>query len=115
MGLVQPSVTEKAMQRLMQYHWPGNIRELKNIVERALILDSDGILDADDIQMPEERASLAEISIQGMGFKEAVNSFKAQFLEDTLRSVQGSRVEAAKRLKLQRTYLSRLLKKHGVT
>ena len=115
MGLVQPSVTKKAKQRLMQYHWPGNIRELKNMVERALILDSDGILDSDDFHMPEDRVSLAEISIQGLGFKEAVDSFKAHYLEDALRSVKGSRVEAAKRLKLQRTYLSRLLKKHGVT
>lgn len=46
-----------ARQALMTYDWPGNIRQLRNTVERMLILDLDGVLDVDDL--PEEIAELA--------------------------------------------------------
>jgi DNA-binding NtrC family response regulator len=74
----------------------------------------DGVLDEDDFQTNEDCLGPAEISFSAMGYKDAVNRFKRLFLEQTLRKVDGSRVEAARRLKLQRTYLSRLLKQHDV-
>ena len=46
-----------AQQALMTYDWPGNIRQLKHVVERAVILDLDGTLNVDDL--PEEIAALA--------------------------------------------------------
>jgi DNA-binding NtrC family response regulator len=42
--LVVPSPSPNAIDRMMAYHWPGNIRELENAVERSLILNQDGIL-----------------------------------------------------------------------
>jgi two-component system response regulator HydG len=45
-----------ARQALLSYDWPGNIRQLRNTVERMLVLDTDGLLDADDL--PEEIAAL---------------------------------------------------------
>jgi transcriptional regulator with GAF, ATPase, and Fis domain len=43
-----PTLMPGSLERLMAYHWPGNIRELENAVERALILNKGGILDFDD-------------------------------------------------------------------
>lgn len=43
------NVTPAAMKRLMTYHFPGNIRELENILEKSLVIDDDGIIDIDDL------------------------------------------------------------------
>jgi transcriptional regulator with GAF, ATPase, and Fis domain len=42
LNTLPPAVTEDAMRLLMAYHWPGNIRELRNVIERALLLNVDG-------------------------------------------------------------------------
>ena len=44
MGKSIKSIPKRALQQLQQYEWPGNIRELKNVIERALILSGDDIL-----------------------------------------------------------------------
>ncbi|MGH7201832.1 MAG: sigma-54-dependent transcriptional regulator, partial [Planctomycetaceae bacterium] len=51
-------VSRAARQAMMMYDWPGNIRQLRNTVERMLILDTDGLLDVDDL--PEEVAAMVE-------------------------------------------------------
>jgi formate hydrogenlyase transcriptional activator len=48
-------VTPAALERLQAYHWPGNIRELQNIMERAVILSPGATLDAEAIQIPSEK------------------------------------------------------------
>lgn len=53
-----PTVTKQAQHALMAYSWPGNIRELRNTIERMVVLDTDGRLDVDDL--PEEIAPLGE-------------------------------------------------------
>lgn len=48
-GFMAPcTVTDKAMSYLKQYNWPGNIRELENLISRAIVLSQDNILDVDD-------------------------------------------------------------------
>jgi Nif-specific regulatory protein len=114
METAEPPLTGKALQLLGRHRWPGNIRELRNLIERALVLDRDGILDSDDFQIPAGEIPVTEDAFANRGYREAVNSFKRKYLADALRLAGGSRVVAARRLKLQRTYLSRLLKQHGV-
>ena len=48
-----PPLAPGALDRLMAYHWPGNIRELENVIERALILDPNGPLTFDMLVTPE--------------------------------------------------------------
>ena len=51
MGLERAELTPAARDALKNYHFPGNVRELENVLERALTLCDDGIIDADDIQL----------------------------------------------------------------
>jgi DNA-binding NtrC family response regulator len=44
-----PTIGPEALQRLLQYDWPGNIRELRNVVERAVLLCRDGVIREDDL------------------------------------------------------------------
>ena len=43
------SITPAARKALMAYPWPGNVRELKNAIESMVVIDSDGVLDVDDL------------------------------------------------------------------
>jgi formate hydrogenlyase transcriptional activator len=47
LGCPKPRLTRAAIAKLQSYHWPGNIRELRNIIERAIIISRDGVLDFD--------------------------------------------------------------------
>ena len=44
-----PPLTTAVRRALQNYNWPGNVRELKNVIESMIVIDSDGILDVDDL------------------------------------------------------------------
>ena len=97
---------------LMSYSWPGNIRELENSVERAIVL-------TDEEELPPEafpfEISQAPIEFNvGSPLKEASDSFRTTFISNTLKSTGGNRTKAAQVLGVQRSYLSRLLKELGI-
>ena len=97
---------------LMSYSWPGNIRELENSVERAIVL-------TDEEELPPEafpfEISQAPIEFNvGSPLKEASDSFRTTFISNTLKSTGGNRTKAAQVLDVQRSYLSRLLKELGI-
>ncbi len=50
-GVTKPILNEEALQQLIQYHFPGNVRELENIVERALAFSEDNTIKADDLTL----------------------------------------------------------------
>ena len=56
------SVTPGAMECLVAYHWPGNIRELKNVIERVMILENREELDVDDL--PKEIVQVIELDVE---------------------------------------------------
>ena len=47
LGCPKPRLTRAAIAKLLNYHWPGNIRELRNVIERAIIISRGGALDFD--------------------------------------------------------------------
>ncbi len=114
LGKTIDGLSDAARQRLLSYHWPGNVRELANVVERAVILATGRILDA-EIQTPAsvEPASngLADRvgSLLEMPYHQAVRDFKRLLVSHALEAEGGNKSRAAQRLGLQRTYLHRLL------
>ncbi|MFX0195496.1 MAG: sigma-54-dependent transcriptional regulator [Candidatus Hodarchaeota archaeon] len=103
------TITPEALDMIKSYHWPGNVRELENAIERAVVLVPGDEITPDLLppqltQEPEE-----EISI-GLHLDEALLKFKRQFIARTLRFANNNQTQAAKLLKVQRTYLNRLIK-----
>lgn len=105
-----------AIKKLEAYHWPGNIRELRNVMERAVLLCRGIRLEEEDIVLSVGRPSSDGRSVpSGLGLREAAGLFKKSYIEDTIAACAGNKAEAARRLGLERTYLFALIKDLGVS
>jgi DNA-binding NtrC family response regulator len=103
------TIDPAALDKMKNYHWPGNIRELENAIERAVVLAPEqeitpDLLPMQLIQEPEESLMV------GLQMDEAILKFKHQFITRTLQFTNYNQTEAAKLLDIQRTYLNRLIK-----
>jgi len=106
-------VTSKAMAVLTGYHWPGNIRELENAIERAVVLAPGREITPDLFPPLGEAAAVHDIGV-GTPLEEAMTQFKRGFIERTLQHTNNNQTEAARLLALQRTYLNRLIHELGI-
>jgi len=113
-------ITPDALTMLSNYNWPGNIRELENLVERLAILKGSGIVDLIDLpekyrklQMSAEPGKM-DISDNGMDFNTAVDAFENALLMRALEKTGWNRNQAALLLKLNRTTLVEKIKKKGL-
>ncbi len=109
---MQKKITEispAALDILKKYSWPGNIRELKNVIERAVVLTTGNTLTLDVLPPLIGKKSIDEIDV-GLPLEEAQLKFKKQFISKTLQFANRSQTKAAELLKIQRTYLNRLIK-----
>ena len=114
-----------ACQRLLDYHWPGNIRELKNVLERALIMRSGSVLRAADVHLDGEitNPSIATRRTPTSSSKWlAVNASGAtrdeierEHISLALEAENGRVEAAAKRLGMPRSTLYQRLKAYGIT
>lgn len=109
------SLTEQQLTYLKQYSWPGNIRELENIIE-YLVLCSSGIGQVDDSII----AGLLNISQEqeptitaDMDFSSAVAQFEKNLLETTLKT-SGNLREAGKKLNINASTISRKIKQYNI-
>jgi two-component system response regulator GlrR len=118
LGKEMKGITPAAMQRLMLYPWPGNIRELKNVLERAVILTSHNLIDEQDLLHMTHPAHgpehLARDKTLYPSFKIAREEFEKGYLIQVLTQVRGNVVQAAKLAQRYRGDVYRLMKKYGL-
>lgn len=107
-----PKITKEAYVALLNYNYPGNVRELKHILERALLLSQDNEISLEDL--PEEVAS-ASSSTQGeLCFKKYRDLIEREIIFRTLQECQGNKSETAKRLGISRKTLWKKLKEFSI-
>ncbi|MEJ2627198.1 MAG: sigma-54-dependent Fis family transcriptional regulator, partial [bacterium] len=109
MGREVKGFSREAGEILCNYDWPGNIRELANVVERAVILTKDTIIDMKYLP-PDLRGELEPQPVMGVSFEDALNKFKKNLILSSLRESKNNKAQAARLLKISRAYLFRLLK-----
>lgn len=112
-GLPNLILSEEAIQRMRQYDWPGNIRELRNAIERAVVMGDDKKIRAEDLPIFNSQTCNSGLEV-GLTLKDALNRFKKEFISLNLEHTGGNRSQAAKIMGIQRTYLSRLISKFGL-
>ena len=115
-------ISKSARQALLTYDWPGNIRELRNAVERMIVLDSDSQLDVDDL--PDEIAVLARRDGELPGITTAPGSdsligrplpdVEKYYIQRALELTEGKREEAAQLLGIGERTLYRKIKEYGL-
>jgi len=112
LGRAPRAVTPEAMKRLAAYSWPGNIRELRNVLERLLIMTEGETLDLADIEevLPSEsdEEPVSEI-------KAARDKAEREAISATLKQCGWNVTEAARRLGMDRGYLHRKIKRYGLS
>lgn len=109
------SIDKKSLDFLIkEYTWPGNIRELKNLMERLIILAHGESISIEDVKrnIPADREPLLFSS--SMGLREARESFERSLIEKTLRENDYNISKAAQVLKIERSNLYKLVKKLGI-
>jgi len=113
-------ISPAAMERLTAYSWPGNVRQLENAVEKAVILSADRetLLPSDfPLPSPAQQRSLAPCSLpsirlpdEGMDFDTTIARIERSLIEQALQRTKGNKKQAAELLGLKRTTFSARLK-----
>ena len=94
-------LSAEALRLLHRYDFPGNVRELKTIIERAVCRDSRGELTPEDLGLRQSpSAPLAESQARSGSLKERVGAYERRLVLDALEAAHGNQAEAARRLGL---------------
>jgi len=102
------------MSLLVSYTWPGNIRELRNVIERAVLLETTRELVPSSLPFNVQRETPAPRAAQTLNLRIALAAEERRILEEALDQSGGVRREAAKLLGIDERNLSYFLKKHGL-
>jgi len=119
-GARTPGISDPAMHQLMEYAWPGNIRELENMIERLTVLVGDGEIEIEDLPPhlraePLPRIGVPRVPETGLDFNAAVGRFESELIEQALERTHWNKNRAAALLGLNRTTLIEKIKKRGIS
>ena len=104
---------EGVLDFLMRYDYPGNIRELENLIEQGVALAADGEVKREDMETPDTGGSASGASGH-RELQDVLDEAERQYIERTLREVDGNKERAAERLGLSSTTLWRKMKRLNV-
>jgi transcriptional regulator with GAF, ATPase, and Fis domain len=122
-------ISSTALEHLIHYPWPGNIRELENLVERLIILKGSGLIEVADLppsyqvlgqyqtktqELNRQPLTQIEIPETGIDFNALVDQFENHLLIQALEKTNWNRNQAAQLLGLNRTTLVEKIKKKGL-
>ena len=124
MKTARPTVTDRAMQTLVRYDWPGNIRELQNILERACLLADECIIDlahlppeiaAPDEQTPAETPrTISQAGQDPPKSSNALENMEKTLILQSIREHNGNQTRTAKALGISRDNLRYRIKKYQI-
>jgi two-component system response regulator HydG len=112
---VRPRMSESALDALLRYDFPGNIRELEHMIEQAVALANHGVISKEDLLPPEtDRTLSVHGKAGGRRLSDAVDAAERVAIEAALRECDGSRERAAELLDISHTTLWRKMTRLGI-
>lgn len=112
------ALSARAVRTLQLYQWPGNIRELDNVLTRALILSPEDTIEPDYLHLadsPSPTETEVKTGSPPRHYHERMEAYSRKILEETLRRYGWNQTKVAEVLGLQRTYLTKLLQQRDVS
>ena len=121
-GLPSPNISEEAMAALQSYDWPGNVRQLRNVVERTIILSPREQLQTVETEMLSGEVTGGKLgdnggitALMGAPLREARESFEREYLSVQIRRFSGNISKTAGFIGMERSALHRKLKLLGMS
>ncbi len=116
------ALSEGAMDRLLAYSWPGNVRQLKHVLESSLVLASSEVLDADDLRLPEETPSATSYvpevpppnAPEDLDLRANLERLERKLISRALEVAKGNRALAARLLGIRRALLYDRMRHLGI-
>ena len=110
-------VAPKVLDQMLTYHWPGNIRELENILERAIVKSRGDVIENVDLPAPPQR--IVDLWYAGNGAREIslkqwLSNSEKDYLRSLLIKYKGSISSTAKEAKVDNKTLYRKMRRHGL-
>jgi len=105
-------ISENARAALQSYSWPGNIRELRNVLERAVLLSDDGVINNTGLEFEAtaQEAPAANLALNKLTLKE----IEKHFIGEALAAEGGNVIRASKRLGIHRSSLYAKIREYGL-
>ncbi|MHC4083798.1 MAG: sigma-54-dependent transcriptional regulator [Planctomycetota bacterium] len=108
-------ITDEMLEYLERYSWPGNIRELENVIERAVLLSKDKFIGPDDLPNTiKQEQGRQKKTYQPKSLKEALAGPEKELIRQALEANHWNRQETAKALQINRTTLFKKMKHYGL-
>jgi transcriptional regulator with PAS, ATPase and Fis domain len=113
-GRPPAGLTRDAQNALQRYHWPGNVRQLRNALERAAILCEGGLITAEHLPLDQER-SVSPPAPLASAPSTVLNAVERDLIKQALADCAGNKSQAAARLGISRTQLYVRLRKYQLS
>jgi DNA-binding NtrC family response regulator len=114
------TVAASLMHRFMKHRWDGNVRELENVISRAVLLSPGPEIHAEDIEWasPPEEECLVGSAVRDLPYKEAkarvLERFHHEYLADLFMRYHNNVTQAAKACGLERQALQQVMRRYGI-
>jgi Nif-specific regulatory protein len=106
-------ISTPAIDMLMSYHWPGNVRELENTIERSVLVCDGNVIHGHHLP-PTLQTAEASGTVMTLSFKEAVDAYERDLIQDTLKTTRGSRSKAANLLRTTNRVINYKIRKLNI-
>ena len=106
--------TDEAIAALQNYAWLGNVRELRNTIERVIIMHGKQKVSADDLPEFDAKTSAPASSFRFPSFKDAIDAYQREFIIHKLAEADGNITRAAELMGVDRSHLHRRMKNLGI-
>jgi two-component system, NtrC family, response regulator AtoC len=119
-GRTTRAVSEPAMDRLVEHDWPGNVRQLRHVLEHACVMSTADVLSADALDLGQSRAPAPSLpppqqqQRQNLDLRENLDKLERELIETALQRAAGNRAQAARLLGIRRALLYARMEHFGL-